>query len=116
MPVLQRVQALTANQRGYNPLAGWQYEYAPYPAVVRVGINTTGASATVQGSIFTGSMNVLERGPIGAGGTAGVMPAPLNFPYIEFTVQAGDRIAMAIDETAGATPTVNTWCAIDPIE
>lgn len=116
MPVLQRVQALTANQRGYNPLSGWQYEYAPYPAVVRVGVNTTGASGSVQGTIFTGSMNILERSPISAGGTAGVMPSPFNLPYIEFTVSAGDRIQMQIDETAGATPTVNTWVAIDPVD
>lgn len=116
MPVLQRVQALTANQRGYNPLSGWQYEYAPYPALVRIGCNTTATSNTVTGQIFTGSMNILERSPISVGGTAGVMPAPLNVPYIEFTVAAGDRIQMSIDETAAATPTVNVFVAIDPIE
>lgn len=115
MPVLTRVQALTANQRGYNPLSGWQYEYAPYRAMVRIGINHTGASGSVQGAIFTGSQNILERGPLGGGGTAGTLPAPLNFPYMEFIVEPGDRIQMSIDETAGATPTVNTFVAIDPV-
>ncbi len=115
MPVLQRVQALTASQRGFNPLAGWQYEYAPYRAMVRIGINTTGASNTVQMAAFVGSTNVVERGPVSAGGTAGVMPAPLNVPYIEFIVEPGDRIALLIDETAAATPTVNIFTAIDPV-
>lgn len=114
MPVLQRVQALTANQRGYNPLSGWQYEYAPYRALVRVGMNTTAASGTVQASAFTGSTNVVERGPLSVGGTAGVMPAPLNVPYWEFIVEAGDRIQILVDETGGVTPTVNTFVAIDP--
>lgn len=114
MPILTRVQALTANQRGYNPFAGWQYEYAPYRAIVRIGINHTGASGTVQGSVSSGSQQILERGPIGGGGTAGTMPTPLNFPYMEFIAEAGDRIGAAIDETAGATPTVNTFCVIDP--
>lgn len=113
MPVLQRVQALTANQRGYNPLSGWQYEYAPYPALVRIGVNSTTTGA--QGTIFTGSMNILERSPVSGGGTAGVLPAPLNVPYIEFAVQAGDRIQMQIDEVAGGTPTINTFVAIDPL-
>ncbi len=114
MPVLQRVQALTANQRGFNPLAGWQYEYAPYRALVRVGLNTTGASGTVQASAFVGSTNVVERGPISVGGTAGVMPSPLNVPYWEYIVEPGDRVSILIDETAAATPTVNIFVAIDP--
>jgi hypothetical protein len=42
------------------------------------------------------------------------MPAPLNFPYFEYVVEAGDRISWLIDETAGATPTVNMFAAIDP--
>lgn len=115
MPVLQKVQVLTANQRGYNPFAGWQYEYAPYRALVRVGLNTTGASNTVQAAAFVGSQNVVERGPVSVGGTAGVMPAPLNVPYIEFIVEPGDRISMLIDETGGVTPTVNFFTAIDPV-
>jgi hypothetical protein len=114
MPVLTRVQALTANQRGYNPFQGWQYEYAPYRALVRVGLNHTGAASSVQGAAFVGSQNVVERGPMPGGGTAGTMPSPLNFPYFEYVVEAGDRIQWSIDETAGATPTVNVFAAIDP--
>jgi hypothetical protein len=115
MPVLTKVQALTANQRGYNPFAGWQYEYAPYRALVRVGLNHTGASGTVQGAAFVGSQNIVERGPLTGGGTAGTLPSPLNVPYIEFVVDPGDRISMLIDETAGATPTVNMFAALDPV-
>jgi len=114
MPMLTKVQALTANQRGYNPFAGWQYEYAPYRALVRVGLNHTGASGSVQGAAFVGSQNVVERGPLPGGGTAGTLPSPLNFPYFEYVVEAGDRISWLIDETAGATPSVNMFAAIDP--
>lgn len=115
MPAIQRSFALTANERGNNPLQNWQYQYAPFNGLVRIGHNTTGAASTVESAIFTGSDNILERGPVSAGGTAGVMPAPLNVPYIEFLVRQGDRITVAIDELAGATPTVNFFCAIDPV-
>lgn len=116
MPVIQRTQALTANQRGFNPLSDWQYQYAPYRGLVRIGVNTTGAAGSVDISIFTGSDNIVQQGSdVSVGGTAGVMPAPLNVPYFEFGVQPGDRITVAIDETAGATPTVNFFCAIDPV-
>lgn len=115
MPAIQLVQALTANQRGFNPLANWQYQYAPFNGMVRIGANTTGASGSVDWAIFTGSDNVLERSDMSVGGTAGVMPAPLNVPYIEFVVRQGDRITVQIDETAGGTPSVNFFCAIDPL-
>jgi len=115
MPAITKVQALTANQRGYNPLAGWQYEYAPWKGLVRIGVNHTGAAGSVQGSAFTGSSNVVERGPMTGGGTAGTLPSPLNVPYFEYIVEAGDRVSFLIDEVAGATPTVNFFCAIDPV-
>lgn len=115
MPAIQITQALTASQRGFNPLANWQYQYAPFRGLVRIGVNTTGAAGTVDIAIFTGSQNVVERSDVSVGGTAGVMPAPLNVPYFEFIVEQGDRITVAIDETAAATPTVNFFCAIDPV-
>lgn len=115
MPSLSVVQQLTANQRGYNPLANWKFRYAPYRALVRVGLNTTGASGTVlvQGTI--GTTEVIARGPVSVGGTAGVLPAPLNVPYSEFIAEPGDLIELSIDETAAATPTVNCFVAIDPV-
>jgi len=116
MPAIQVTQALTANQRGYNPLSNWQYQYAPFRGLVRIGANHTGAAGSVDVSIFAGSDNVVQQqSDVSGGGTAGVMPAPLNVPYWEFAVMEGDRITVAIDETAGATPTVNFFCAIDPV-
>jgi len=115
MPTFTAVQALTANQRGYNPLANWKFRYAPYRALVRIGLNTTGASNTVQCQGTIGTTEVMARGPVSVGGTAGVLPAPLNVPYSEFIAEPGDLIELAIDETAGGTPTVNTFVAIDPV-
>lgn len=116
MPAIQSATALTANQKGFNPLSNWQYQYAPFDGLVRIGVNTTGAAGTVDISIFAGSDNVVQQqSDVSVGGTAGVMPAPLNVPYFEFMVRSGDRITVLIDETAAATPTVNFFCAIDPI-
>jgi hypothetical protein len=108
-------QALTANQKGYNPLSSWQYEYAPYRCMVRMGWRTTGAAGNVKFALFTGSTNVHERSPMQVGGTAGVTPSPLNTPFVEFVAEPGDRIQIAIDEDAGATPTVDGCVFIDPI-
>lgn len=114
MPMFQFSQALTANQKGYNPLQGWQYEYVPYPAYVRVGTRTTGAAGNVTEQVFSGSNNIKQKSPMQVGGTAGVTPSPLNTPFLEFVAMPGDRISLSIDENAGATPTVDGVVYIDP--
>ncbi len=115
MPAIQKTFALAANERGNNPLEKWQYQYAPFNGLVRIGMNTTAAAGLVDVSIFTGSDNIVQNSDVSVGATAGVMPAPLNVPYFEFIVRQGDRITVSIDETGGATPTVNFFCAIDPV-
>ena len=114
MPQFPYSFALTANQIGANPLTGWQYEFLPWRAYVRISSRTTGAAGNVRHSIFAGSQNILQRSPVQVGGTAGVTPSPLNTPVIEFLAEAGDRLSILYDETAGATPTVDGIIAVDP--
>lgn len=119
MPTLPFSQALTANQLGFNPLSGWQYEYVPQAyargAAVSILMRTTGAAASVQAAVFTGSQTIQERAPVQAGGTAGVTPSPLNSAPLTFIAGPGDRLKIAIDETAGATPTVDGLVEIEPL-
>jgi len=98
-------QALTANQLGFNPLSGWQYEYLPGGTRVRLLVRgtTTGARVTV----YSGSQTIQERAPIQGGGTAGVTPSELNTTPIDFVAPGGDRLKLAIDEVAGGTPTID---------
>lgn len=113
MPQLTFSQALTANQLGYNPITGWQYEYLPFPAAVSIIVNATGVSARM--TVYTGSQTIQQRAPVSSGGTAGVIPAPLNYQPISFVASAGDRLIMQIDEVAGATPTVNGVIMVEPL-
>jgi len=115
MPSLPFTQALTASQRGFNPLSGWQFEYAPWPAVVSVLTAHTGAAGTVEMGVTTGSQTIQERAPMQAGGVAGVTPSPLNNAPLTFIAAAGDRIKLSIDETAAATPTVDGLVQIEPL-
>lgn len=113
MPQLNFSQALTANQLGFNPVSGWQYEYLPWPAqvIVLVRSSTTGTKITV----YTGSETIQERSPVQAGGTAGVTPSELNTPAISFQAAAGDRLKFLIDETSGLTPTVDGIIIVNPL-
>lgn len=113
MPQLPFSVLFTANQLGVNPLAGWQYEYLPWPAhvIILVRSTTTGNRMTV----YTGSETIQERAPVQAGGTIGVTPSELNTPAISFQAAAGDRLKLVIDEVLGGTPTVDGLVIANPI-
>lgn len=112
MPQLPFSSTMTANQLGLNPLTGWQYEYLPWRAVVKLLMRSTtvGNRATV----YTGSQTIQERAPVQAGGTIGVTPAELNTAPIVFIGQAGDRLKILLDEVAGGTPTVDGLIIVEP--
>lgn len=113
MPQLNFSQALTANQKGFNPVSGWQYEYLPWPANVLLLIRSTGTSAQL--TLYSGSETLQERSPIQGGGTAGTTPSELNTPAISFLAAGGDRLKTVIDETGGLTPTVDGVIIVNPI-
>ncbi|SRR5712692_90145 len=113
MPNFVWSTALTANQRGLNPLSGWQYEYLPWPANILLLVRGTGTSILM--TVYSGSEAIQERSPVQAGGTAGTTPSELNTPAISWQGAAGDRLKLAIDETGGLTPTVDGVIVLNPI-
>lgn len=112
MPQLPFSQAMTANQLGFNPLSGWQYEYLPWPAQVILLLRST--DGNLRATVYSGSETIQERSPIQAGGTAGVTPSELNTPAISWIAAAGDRLKVVIDNVAGLTPTVDGLIIANP--
>jgi len=112
MPQLPFSTLFTANQLGVNPLAGWQYEYLPWPAQVIILLRSTTTGNRV--TVYSGSETIQERSPVQAGGTIGVTPSELNTPAISFLAAAGDRLKLVIDEVAGGTPTVDGIIIANP--
>jgi hypothetical protein len=113
VPQLPFSKALTANQLGFNPVSGWQYEYLPWPAQVFLILRATG-TGTVNATIYSGSETIMERAPIQTGGTAGVTPSELNTAPITWLAAAGDRLKVVIDEGSGLTPTVDGLIIANP--
>lgn len=117
MPALPFSNAMTANQLGFNPLAGWQFEYVPAAwaagAAVKLLVRSTDVNTRM--AVFTGSQTIQERAPIQGGGTAGVTPSELNTSPVTWIAGPGDRLKLAIDEVAGGTPTVDGIAVIEPI-
>jgi hypothetical protein len=112
MPQLPFSTVFIANQLGVNPIAGWQYEYLPWPAQVIVLIRSTTTGSRI--TVYSGSETIQERSPVQAGGTAGVTPSELNTPAISWLAAAGDRLKLVIDEVSGGTPTVDGLIIANP--
>lgn len=113
MPQLNFSTAMTANQLGLNPAAGWQYEYLPWPAHVLLLVRSTTLGNRL--TLFSGSETIQERCPVQGGGTAGTTPSELNTPAISFQAAAGDRLKLVIDEVLAGTPTVDGIMIVNPL-
>jgi hypothetical protein len=114
MPQLVFSQTMLANQLGFNPLAGWQYEYLPWPASILILLRSTG-TALVNVTVYSGSETIQERSPVQLNGVAGTTPSELNTPAIAFQAAAGDRLKLVIDNTTAGTPTIDGVIIANPI-
>lgn len=112
MPQFPFTQSVAAGAT-YTPLSGWQYEYLPFPALVEVGINATATG--VVATISSGSDVLQEESPVQAGGTAGVIPSPLNTPYLSDQAAAGDRLKVSARNTTAGAITVNGIVKVTPL-
>lgn len=106
-------QAMTANQSGLNAASGWQFEYTPVPARVKVLARAT--TTGVRMTIYAGSDTVQERSSVQGGGTAGTTPSELNTAPVIFFAAANDRLKVIFDEVSGGTPTVDALLVFDPL-
>lgn len=117
MPQLNFSQALTANQLGFNPVAGWQFETVPYQyvngAAVKLLVDATDVNTRI--TVYSGSQTIQERSPISGNGVVGVMPVDETCPSIVFRAGPGDRLKLAIDEVAGGTPSVHGTIILEPL-
>ena len=96
-----------------RPLEGWQYQYLPWPAEVTV---LARATAIAMVAVYTsGSETIVEESPVQAGGTAGVIPAPLNTPVQGWMAAAGDLLKLSYRNTSGATITVDGIIEVIPL-
>lgn len=117
MPSFVWSQALTANQLGYSPLTGWQFEFVPVAwqngAYVKVlqRATTTG----VRESITTGSTVIKQRSPVQGSGVAGSTPVAFSTTPVDFLATMNDKLQIVDDEVLAGTPTVDGIISVEPM-
>jgi len=109
--------ATAASVLDENQIAGWQYERVPSMFVngAYVAVLQRSVTAGMTQSIFTGSQNILQKSPIQAGGTAGVTPAPLETPVIDWRASPDDLLQVLVSDTVAAVNTIDGIVTIEPI-
>lgn len=104
---------LVAAGATFRPLEGWQYQYLPWPAEVTVLARAVAIGVV---SVYTsGSETIVEESPVQSGGTAGVIPSPLNTPVQGWMAAAGDLLKLSYRNTSGGAVNVDGIIEVIPL-
>jgi len=97
----------------FNPLAGWQFEYVPWPA--GVGVMARASAVGMVNTYTSGSETIVEESPTQAGGTDGVTPSALNTAPQGWQAAAGDRLKLNYRNTTGGAVIIDGIIEIEPL-
>jgi hypothetical protein len=97
----------------YAPLVGWEYEYLPFPAHVRIICDATAAG--IVATVKAGSETIVSECPVTSGGTVSVCRSEFAVTPIDFNAAAGDKLSMVFRNTTGGAQQVQGTIIVNPI-
>lgn len=104
MPAIMFSQSIAAGAT-FNPLSGTNYQYVPAPGVVKILHRATAVGLVA--TILSGSDELMQEGPVPAGGTAGQTPSEFNVPAIVDQVSRGDLQSIRYRNPTGGAITID---------
>lgn len=96
----------------FNPLEDWEYETPDRDCEVEVLTDATATGLVV--SVKSGGDTVFQEAPVKAGGTAGVLPAPLNTTIIKGKASKAQKLRVAYRNPTGGAITTNGLIILSP--
>lgn len=112
MPLIKVLTTMTANGLA-TPLAGNQYEFLPFDALVEFAI-LADTGATVNATVFSGSDVLMQNSPVDILAVASPIIYPDHY-NISDVAAAGERLNVQLQEAAAGTPDVRTAVRITPL-
>jgi len=112
MPSFPWSQSIAAGAT-FNPLTGTNYQYLPRPGIVKYLHRATAVGLVA--TILSGSDELMQEGPVPAGGTASVTPSEFNVPAIMDQVAAGDLQSVRYRNPTGGAITVDGFLDYTPL-
>lgn len=109
MPVIQNSASIAANSVNDNILAGSQFEYLPYPAVIEIGLN--GSATGLESDVYSGTDLLAEKMALTDQNRIPVYPDDFNLNDV---AMAGERIKIRVRNTTAGPLTVFFSIRITP--
>jgi len=97
----------------FNPLSNTNFQYVPRPGIVKYIHRATAVGLVA--TILSGSDELMQEGPVPAGGVAGQTPTEFNSPPIVDQVAAGDLQTVRYRNPTGGAITVDGIFDYTPI-
>ena len=112
MPLISDTRSIAANATVDNVLAGSQFEFLPFDAMLQFGLVGGGALGAILADVYSGQDVLMESSPISVQNRFPVFPEDFT---LDDVAAAGERIKVRLRNTTGAAVVVNTAVKITPI-
>ena len=112
MPLISLSVNVVANTTVDNVLAGSQFEFLPYDAMLEFGIVGAGALGAVLVDVYSGQDVLMEAGVISILARTPVYPEDCSLTDV---AAGGERIKVRLRNTTGGDIVVNTAVRVTPI-
>jgi len=109
MPSIQVSNSIAANGINDNVLAGNQYEFLPFNALLEFGI--VAAATGLVCDVYSGSDTLIEAGDVSSANRSPIYPDDFSLTDV---AAAGERIKVRIRNTTGAAIIAKTTVRITP--
>lgn len=114
MPTARFVNTLAASEVVQNIMAGSQFEFVAVPTRIQV-YSLAEAGDAVSMEIFFGQELEMLNSPLNVGAAAGLGPTVPDDLLIDDIAAPGDRITIALTETAAAAGIARTLVVLTPV-
>ena len=113
MPLMQGSTSIAAASVNDNVLAGSQFEYLPFNAMLEFGLNGDANGADLRVDVYSGSDVLLENAPMSAQNRVPIYPDDFQLNDV---AAGGERIKIRVrNVNAGAARTLFHSVRITPI-
>jgi uncharacterized protein (DUF1499 family) len=96
-----------------NQVQGWEYEYLPFPAHVRILLTSTATGQLL--TVKSGSETICSDMPVSVNATANVYPSEFAITPIDFNAAAGDKLQVTVRNTTGGALVPYGTVIVNPI-
>jgi len=107
MPLVQGSNSIALSSVNDNVLAGSQFEFLPYNAMLEFGLNGDANGADLRVDVYSGQDVLMENAPMNV---RAVIPTYPDDFLLNDAARAGERVKIRVRNTSAAAARTLYWC------